>query len=308
MMLSLNLGDSQDSPGGGGFGFEPESLAVSRRESFVGSTSAAVLQSDEASFSQVTPHLYIASQKEMNTYIRLGIMNLASHTGATLVTSVPASPDPAYISVPSAATSSASHPQHPTLDSQPPQQGGEWAPTSAQLAPGSPTYFLCCATESETPTPDFARSPMPELRTTAGEGRFRRIAFRDDSHRESLDTVIPAAVEFIHDSILQARTNGSGGVVVYCQYGKCRSPSMVVAYLMTYHQMTYDAAYDVIRRARAATDINISFATQLKRYGEGLLAATQHRPLTTSHPPSASENLPARPNHHRSPAVSFLGT
>ncbi|KAJ6483514.1 protein-tyrosine phosphatase-like protein [Mycena vitilis] len=53
------------------------------------------------------------------------------------------------------------------------------------------------------------------------------------------------------------------GVLVHCQQGVSRSPSIVIAYLIRNHAMSYDAALAFVRRKRACIKPNPGFARAL---------------------------------------------
>ncbi|KAJ7266452.1 protein-tyrosine phosphatase-like protein [Mycena haematopus] len=56
------------------------------------------------------------------------------------------------------------------------------------------------------------------------------------------------------------------GVLVHCQQGISRSPSIVIAYLIRNHGMSYDAALAFVRRKRACAKPNSGFARALMEW------------------------------------------
>ncbi|KAF7378167.1 hypothetical protein MSAN_00241200 [Mycena sanguinolenta] len=56
------------------------------------------------------------------------------------------------------------------------------------------------------------------------------------------------------------------GVLVHCQQGVSRSPSIVIAYLIRNHGMSYDAALAFVRRKRACAKPNPGFARALMEW------------------------------------------
>ncbi|KAJ6480419.1 protein-tyrosine phosphatase-like protein [Mycena sanguinolenta] len=56
------------------------------------------------------------------------------------------------------------------------------------------------------------------------------------------------------------------GVLVHCQQGVSRSPSIVIAYLIRNHGMSYDAALAFVRRKRACVKPNPGFARALMEW------------------------------------------
>ena len=72
---------------------------------------------------------------------------------------------------------------------------------------------------------------------------------------------------FIHEAI----QNG-GVVLVHCFAGVSRSSSVVIAYLMRYHGMSYMQAYSHVKARRPWICPNYGFVNQLKRYGAWIIA------------------------------------
>ncbi|KAJ7087945.1 protein-tyrosine phosphatase-like protein [Mycena belliarum] len=56
------------------------------------------------------------------------------------------------------------------------------------------------------------------------------------------------------------------GVLVHCQQGISRSPSIVIAYLIRNHAMSYDAALAFVKRKRACVKPNPGFARALMEW------------------------------------------
>lgn len=55
-------------------------------------------------------------------------------------------------------------------------------------------------------------------------------------------------------------------VLVRCYAGRSRSCSFVIAYLMKYKKMSFDEAYDLVKRKRPCVEINKWFAKNLRNY------------------------------------------
>jgi atypical dual specificity phosphatase len=53
--------------------------------------------------------------------------------------------------------------------------------------------------------------------------------------------------------------------LVHCSMGRSRSPSIVIAYLMLYHDMTYQQAFDFINKIRRGIRPNDGFTLKLKQ-------------------------------------------
>ncbi len=58
----------------------------------------------------------------------------------------------------------------------------------------------------------------------------------------------------------------NGKVLVHCQMGISRSPTIVIAYLMKRNDLTYDMAFNEVKLKRSIIDPNILFLSQLCDY------------------------------------------
>jgi len=86
---------------------------------------------------------------------------------------------------------------------------------------------------------------------------FKQIRI-EDSCRENITDIIAEAIEFI-DS---ARENQSS-VLVHCQGGVSRSPTVVIAYLMHLKKLSLTEAYQYVKEKRACIAPNLNFMGQL---------------------------------------------
>lgn len=93
-------------------------------------------------------------------------------------------------------------------------------------------------------------------------------------HKDALDTpafplikIFDECCHFIHSAL----TSG-GTVLVHCNAGVSRSASVVIAYLMRHHCMTFDEAFRVVKEKRSFIRPNEGFIKQLKIYEESLRA------------------------------------
>ena len=84
----------------------------------------------------------------------------------------------------------------------------------------------------------------------------------EDSHREDLLVHFDKTFEFIH----QRLTTGRNNVLVHCQAGISRSPTIVIGYLMKFHQMSFEQAYALVKSKRSIVNPNWNFLNQLSRY------------------------------------------
>lgn len=111
--------------------------------------------------------------------------------------------------------------------------------------------ICCCVRELEFPTREFC----PEV-------EYYRVDVEDIS-REPIELFFPEATEFIHSWMSREQP-----VLVHCRAGVSRSASCVIAYLMTYHQLSLHDAFFLVRSRRNIVTPNIGFMEKLGEYEE----------------------------------------
>ena len=89
----------------------------------------------------------------------------------------------------------------------------------------------------------------------------------DDNGLQNLRQFFEEAFEFID----LAKSNNSG-VLVHCQAGISRSPTIAVAYLMKYYPMAMADAYKFVKTKRSIISPNLNFMGQLWEFEQGLRA------------------------------------
>ncbi|KAK7930123.1 hypothetical protein WMY93_006518 [Mugilogobius chulae] len=110
----------------------------------------------------------------------------------------------------------------------------------------------------------------------------------EDSHMADISSHFQEAIQFI-DKVKQS----GGKVLVHCEAGISRSPTICMAYIMRTQQMRLDAAFDIIKQRRTVISPNFSFMGQLLQYESEVLSTTPAHtvtpePATPSVPESAS--------------------
>lgn len=94
-----------------------------------------------------------------------------------------------------------------------------------------------------------------------------------DYHEIIVDDVLEADITpFLDDATdwIHGKVAFGIRVLVHCQIGRSRSPSICIAYLMKYHHMTYDVAFAAVNKARDPIYPNESFEKQLREWGNKL--------------------------------------
>lgn len=69
---------------------------------------------------------------------------------------------------------------------------------------------------------------------------------------------------------LDGKKRKNNKVLVHCVWGMSRSPSLVMAYLMATHGMSFQKALQHVKSKRAVVKPNAGFETQLSIYGRSL--------------------------------------
>eukprot|EP00096_Caligus_rogercresseyi_P000323 TRINITY_DN10732_c0_g1_i1.p1 TRINITY_DN10732_c0_g1~~TRINITY_DN10732_c0_g1_i1.p1 ORF type:complete len:513 (+),score=201.45 TRINITY_DN10732_c0_g1_i1:300-1838(+) len=88
-----------------------------------------------------------------------------------------------------------------------------------------------------------------------------------DNGFQNLHQFFEEAFEFID----LAKRNSSG-VLIHCQAGVSRSPTIAVAYLMKYYSMAMAEAYKFVKNRRSIISPNLNFMGQLWEFEQGLLS------------------------------------
>ena len=118
----------------------------------------------------------------------------------------------------------------------------------------------------------------------------------DDNGLQNLRQFFEEAFEFID----LAKSNSSG-VLIHCQAGISRSPTIAVAYLMKYYPMAMSDAYKFVKTKRSIISPNLNFMGQLWEFEQGLRPCNSepNEHLGSSSSPKAS------PSHSSSMTNSY---
>jgi protein-tyrosine phosphatase len=84
-----------------------------------------------------------------------------------------------------------------------------------------------------------------------------------DDKKQDLTEAIQRSLEFIHQSDVENKK-----VFIHCKQGVSRSCSIVVAYLISSKNMSYDEAIEVILKERNVVLPNPNFESQLRKFEE----------------------------------------
>jgi len=120
----------------------------------------------------------------------------------------------------------------------------------------------------------------------------------DDNGLQNLRQFFEEAFEFID----LAKSNSSG-VLIHCQAGISRSPTIAVAYLMKFYPMAMSDAYKFVKTKRSIISPNLNFMGQLWEFEQGL------RPCNTDpDEPLGSTSSPKSPPSHSSSMTNSYST
>jgi hypothetical protein len=89
---------------------------------------------------------------------------------------------------------------------------------------------------------------------------YERAKLRDVED-EDIITDFYRLLPIIHAELMQKR-----GVLVHCHYGRSRSASFCIAYLIKYHNMTAEDALAFVKSKRAQVSPNPGYLRQLKQF------------------------------------------
>ena len=94
---------------------------------------------------------------------------------------------------------------------------------------------------------------------------YKRLEM-DDVPMFKLNTVLLNGMIFIAEAL-----HAGHNVLVHCVMGISRSTSLVIAYMMTFHNLTYAQAHRIVKAHRPHINPNIGFVGFLERYDRGLI-------------------------------------
>ncbi len=90
-----------------------------------------------------------------------------------------------------------------------------------------------------------------------------------DIPEEGIDAHLDSSVDHLRALLGDDIGRPGTRVLVHCMQGISRSASIVIAYLMTTRNMSFDEAHAVAVRARPIVKPNSGFLAQLRAYGAG---------------------------------------
>ncbi|XP_027024531.1 dual specificity protein phosphatase 5 [Tachysurus fulvidraco] len=118
-----------------------------------------------------------------------------------------------------------------------------------------------------------------------GPQRYKRIAV-EDSHTADIGSHFQEAIDFIDE----VKREG-GKVLVHCEAGISRSPTICMAYLMKTQRLRLEEAFDAVRQRRAVISPNFSFMGQLLQFENEVLASVPDSNMENSNDQQKSDEF-----------------
>uniref|UniRef100_A0A7M4EXB8 protein-tyrosine-phosphatase n=2 Tax=Crocodylus porosus TaxID=8502 RepID=A0A7M4EXB8_CROPO len=98
----------------------------------------------------------------------------------------------------------------------------------------------------------------------------------EDSHTADISSHFQEAIDFI-DCVRRA----GGKILVHCEAGISRSPTICMAYLMKMKKFRLEEAFDYIKQRRSLISPNFGFMGQLLQYESEILSSTPSPPVAS---------------------------
>uniref|UniRef100_A0A8C3TDD3 Dual specificity protein phosphatase n=1 Tax=Chelydra serpentina TaxID=8475 RepID=A0A8C3TDD3_CHESE len=98
----------------------------------------------------------------------------------------------------------------------------------------------------------------------------------EDSHMADISSHFQEAIDFI-DCVRRA----GGKILVHCEAGISRSPTICMAYLMKTKKFRLEEAFDYIKQRRSLISPNFGFMGQLLQYESEILSSTPSPPVAS---------------------------
>ncbi|GBB90551.1 hypothetical protein RclHR1_17540004 [Rhizophagus clarus] len=100
------------------------------------------------------------------------------------------------------------------------------------------------------------------INPTYPESYMYKVISVRDYNSQNLITHFDATHKFIQMTLQEENNN----ILVHCQAGISRSPTVIIAYIMKTQKMSYDDAFNLVQSKRPAICPNLGFRQQLKLY------------------------------------------
>nr|XP_028586151.1 dual specificity protein phosphatase 5 [Podarcis muralis] len=98
----------------------------------------------------------------------------------------------------------------------------------------------------------------------------------EDNHTADISSHFQEAIEFI-----DCTRRAGGKILVHCEAGISRSPTICMAYLMKMRKFRLEEAFDYIKQRRSLISPNFGFMGQLLQYESEILSSTPSPPVAS---------------------------
>ena len=93
---------------------------------------------------------------------------------------------------------------------------------------------------------------------------YKRLDLRDEPDQK--------IIEQMKEAYKYIKENSDKNIFVHCVFGKSRSASVIIFYIMNEHKIDFNSAKDIVKAKRGIVNPNIGFQNQLNSYYEECIA------------------------------------
>lgn len=142
-------------------------------------------------------------------------------------------------------------------------------PPPPQTPNGCNTPTLVCSATATTTTTTTTTTTANLRDENKGVKQVRWVQCKCINIADSSEQILSKFFDEAHQFIDEARRRKCN-ILVHCQAGISRSPTIAIAYLMRVNSLPLQDAYNLVKQCRPQTDPNLSFMGQLMLYEKSL--------------------------------------
>lgn len=90
---------------------------------------------------------------------------------------------------------------------------------------------------------------------------YKLVPLRDIPEQDMTNELLDETSDYIHEVL-----SSDNKILIHCSYGKSRSSSLVIAYLIKYHDYSFERARLFVKEKRELIEPNPGFQYRLKNY------------------------------------------
>lgn len=224
--------------------------------------------------SQILPHLFVGNQEQTNreTVNRLGISYILSLGLLPLIGSSVSPTSPTATN-----TNRYHHQQQPhhqiSMPSRNSSKDFKIRIRTNAVPPPTASTPINQVTSNSIDRSCLTATPVSATRDeNKGVKQIRWIQCKCINIADSSEQILSKFFDEAHQFIDEARRRKCN-ILVHCQAGISRSPTIAIAYLMRVNSLPLQDAYNLVKQCRPQTDPNLSFMGQLMIYEKSLESA-----------------------------------